>query len=181
MDYSPHYQPEEFMQGIQTVTMEPGDSLMSAAPRLQRNHYGSFFYNRAKYYVIERPSNQLMDIEISRASLHYFDNKLYKVHYLVASDASYELINKLPRFSIRPLNQESANCLKNEPPVLRLTDKTIILNPNLDNYELIWKKQDKVVKWRCLKSQQFFEYSEIDTGYVRKYRELEQYENEQNF
>lgn len=124
LQYSSFYRPQEF-EDVKSVTMGPGDSLMSASTQLYRNLYGSCFNEREKYCVIERPSNELMGTKIFRASLYYFDDKLYKVRYLLSSDVSYKLINSLPRFSIKALSHESTRCLKNEPPVLRLTNKTI--------------------------------------------------------
>jgi hypothetical protein len=175
-EYEPFYRPEDFRDGLKTVSMALGDSIKSAPPELLKNKYGQFFYGRAEYYVIESPTNKLMNSKVLRTVLSYFDSKLYKVQYIIAKDISYELINELPTFSIVTYNHESRNCLQNEPPVLRLSNKSLFLNPGITDYELRWKGEKTIVKWRCSKSRNLFEYSELDAEYANKFYELEKYE-----
>ena len=174
--YEPFYRPEDFLDGVKTVTMSLGDSIKSAPPELSKNKYGQFFYGRAEYYVIERPTNELMNSKVLRTVLYYFDSKLYKVRYTIAKDLTYELINTLPTFSIVTYNHESRNCLQNEPPVLRLSNRSLLLNPGITDFELRWKGEKTIVKWRCSKSRNHFEYSELDADYANKFYELEKYE-----
>ncbi len=175
-EYQPFYQPEEFLDGIQTVTMALGDSLHLAPQKLAKNKYGSFYYGRAEYYVIENPSNELMDAKVLRSLLYYFDKELYRVQYIVGKDVSYDLINSLPNFSIVTFNQESRNCLNNEPVVLRLSNGKLMLNPGITDYELRWRGEKNIVKWRCAKSRNYYEYSELNANYAVKFYELEKYQ-----
>jgi hypothetical protein len=175
-NYEPFYRPEEFTDGVKTITMTLGDSISSAPSELTKNRYGQFFYGRAQYYVVENPTNELMDTKVLRTILYYFDSKLYRVQYIIANDVSHKLINTLPNFSIVTFNHESRSILHNEPPVLRLSNKSLMLNPGLTDYELRWRGEETIVKWRCAKSRNYFEYSEVNADYAEKFYELEKYE-----
>ena len=175
-EYQPFYQPEEFIDGIQTVTMALGDSIEAAPTELSKNKYGDFYYGRAEYYVVENPTNELMNTKVLRSMLYYFDKKLYRVQYILASDVSYDLINALPTFSIVTYNTESRNCLNNEPAVLRLSNGKRLLNPGLNDYELRWRGEKTMVKWRCAKGRNYYEYSELSANYAEKFYELEKYQ-----
>lgn len=175
-EYQPFYQPEKFIDGIQTVTMAPGDSIDTAPTKLSKNKYGDFYNGRAEYYVVENPTNELMNTKVLRSMLYYFDKKLYRVQYILASDVSYDLINALPTFSIVTYNTESRNCLNNEPAVLRLSNGKRLLNPGLNDYELRWRGEKTMVKWRCAKGRNYYEYSELSANYAEKFYELEKYQ-----
>jgi hypothetical protein len=169
-DYKPN---EKFKRGVRTVEMSLGEEVAPDRAALKKNLYGKFFNDRAEYYIVENPRNTLMESPIHRATLYYFDGKLYRVKYLVAEDKASQLMRSRPRFSIRALTQMGKQALATEPAVTQSSDGTIRVNPLVDDYELIWKDQDMIVKWRRVKAEKNYEYSEYNTAYVTKYRELQ--------
>lgn len=163
----------KFSNGLKTIDMALGQPVAIAPASLKRNLYGRFFNDRAEYYIIENPSNTLMQSAIKRAILYYFDGKLYRVKYQLSEDKSSQLIRSRPSFSIRGLTERSRDILAAQSPVKRNSVGNYEINPSVDDYELTWRSDDIIVKWRRVKSEKFYEYSEYSAEYTSKYRELQ--------
>jgi len=172
--------PEPFTsrKGVKNVPIDLGTARTDALQELGKNLYGKFFYDRAEYYIVDRPDNKLKGKEVLRATLYYFDGNLYKVKYLLADDLSNELINERRKFKIKALDQVSRDVLKRQVIVFK-TDGKLLLNENLKSYELTWDDDQKQIKWRTSMegTGDYFEYTESLGDYKKKYRELEIFEN----
>jgi hypothetical protein len=145
---------------------------------LDQSLYGRFFYDRAEYYIIHRPSNKLMGRDILKATLYYMDGQLYKVKYLLDVDIANDLVNRHRQFKVKPLDEISRSVLKNQAVAFKV-DTVLSLNSNLRNYELTWNRGEKEIRWRTGADghPSLYEYSESLPDYRKKFRELEYFES----
>jgi hypothetical protein len=169
----------KFSNGVKAVDMQVGETFSGVPADLSKNLYGKFFYDRAEYYIIENPANQVWGKGVLKTTLYYFDGQLYRVKHLLADDISQELINDHAQFKVKALDSISRSILKTQAVVFRVDNK-LVLNDNLSRYELTWLKDERQVKWRTSAEGNgtYFEYSEYLADYKAKYKELERFENE---
>jgi hypothetical protein len=168
----------KFSKGVKSVDVEIGDTFTGVPANLSKNLYGKFFYDRAEYYIIENPTNQIWGKGVLKTTLYYFDGQLYKVKHLMQDDISYNLINQRPQFKVKALDSISRRVLKSQAVVFRMDNK-LTLNDNLSHYELTWLKDEKQIKWKTSLegNGKLYEYSESFADYKKKYRELEVFES----
>ena len=133
----------------------------------QENHYGDFYGKRATYYVIESPENRLYNAQVNNIILYFLDGELAKTRYDLNQDIANRLIAELGKFNIRWKDTVDRDIMRNVPVITRSKD-SIRINEQLRNFEMIWRKDEKHIRYEVRKtdSTELFTYSEMKTDYL---------------
>lgn len=145
---------------------------VSEAERIADDMFGSFFCDRALFYVIENPTNDIHSSRASSVTLCYLDRKLMQTKYIVESDIHSSLINRYGKFKIHGLDERNKQILKDEKVVVK-SGGTWTLNPNLDNYEIRWTLDKKEIKYRVSLTGDRYSYVERVSGYDKQFKFVE--------
>lgn len=157
-------------ENILTLNTPPEKSRLGSA----HNLFGKFFCDRASFYIIKNPRNNLYSAQPESITLYYLDDKLSQVQYVMSRDITHRLIWALGNFRIVG-HDEHNRALLESGKILVSTDSTRTLNPELDNYKLIWTFGEKQVTYRVNRRSigEEYVYAERMKDYDKRFREIE--------
>lgn len=105
--------------------------------------------------------------------IDYLDDELRQTKYILNTDIVANLLIKLGSFKIKGLDFRNRKIISDRHIVLK-TEKGIIMNNKLDNYELRWSFGDKEIKYRVTTaSQDKFVYIEKVKNYEEEFKAIE--------
>lgn len=157
------------------LTLQTTPVSMNDQDHIEGNLYGAFHCNRAHYYIIKKPQNKIFSSKTNTITLYYLDSILYRTQYVLQDDITTQLLNELGSFRITGFDFKNRDIIASGSIISR-TEKGIILNKALDNYELKWTFGSKEIRYRVNpESNNRFVYQEREKNYEAKYKNVERY------
>lgn len=154
-----------------TLNTQPGS--VRVPGKLEENLFGKFFCDRAEFYIINHPQNNLYASSVESITLCYLDGELRQARYALSGNVVNRLIRDFGNFSIMGLDIRNREVIA-AGKILRRTDGQLVLNPKLDRYEMRWRFGDKEVRYRVRPDSNFpFVYMERVLGYERELKAIE--------
>jgi hypothetical protein len=142
---------------------------------IRENLFGKFLCDRAEFYIIKNPRNEIYECSPESITLYYLDGKLRQTKYILSSNIVTNLLVELGNFNILGLDSKNKEIVRNRD-VVRKTKKGVTLNESLDNYELKWVFGDKEIKYRVMKgSKNRFIYLEKVKNFEKEFQAIESY------
>lgn len=140
------------------------------------NLFGKFFCDRAEFYIIKNPQNNVFSVKANSIVLYYLDQQLRQTKYILSDDIVTHLINSLGNFSITGLDQRNSKIIMARRVVTK-KDQRWEFNEELDNYELEWTYGDKQIKYKVSPHNYEgpFVYLEKVKDYEKEFKALERY------
>lgn len=162
--------PEELLR----LKNERSDSVGDAT--LKGNLFGRFFCERAEFFVIDNPQNEIYSQIPGSIVLYYLDGELWQSKYEFREDISNRLYKELGRCRIVGLDEKNKKIIGSKE-IRVSTEMGIRFNPELDNYEIKWRIGDREVKYRVekVKDKNRFFYIEKLKDYEKQYNQIEKY------
>lgn len=134
---------------------------------------GEFFDHRLKFFKIQQPKIKIHETPVEELVLYFIDSTLVKMRYQVNEEVGSFLLDSLGLSKFKPLDSISKELLKKKAVYNRITSR---LNPELKNYELIWRNDHSVKRYRVKTFKDStvnrYYYHEL-LGYKKKVKELE--------
>jgi hypothetical protein len=143
---------------------------------IEENLFGKFFCDRAEFYIIKNPVNQIYSTSAESITLYYLDSELCQTKYILNNDIKEVLIKQWGDFKILGLDYKNRDVIKTGEILIKTTNGWT-LNERLNNYELKWTIRDKEIKYR-VKSDKFgkkFMYLEKSKDYEREFKQIEKH------
>nr|HPM29742.1 hypothetical protein [Chryseolinea sp.] len=139
------------------------------------NLFGKFFADRAEFFVINKPTNTLHGSSIQSITLFYLDGQLSKTKYVVADNIAENLVQQFGSFTITGLDQHNKSIIASHTVMIENGIESKRLNPQLDNFEMTWKKGSSQIKYRASKANAMdrYTYTERLSNYEQAYRSVE--------
>ena len=158
------------------LTLKNESSNHHSGDSLRGNLYGRFFCDRAEFYTIDNPQNEIYSQRPATIVLYYLDGELCQTKYELKENIADKLFNELGRCRIVGFDTKnkqiiSANGMRVDSP------SGLRFNPDLDNYELTWNIGDKQIKYRVekTKDESKFIYKEKLKNYEREFNIIAKY------
>ena len=128
--------------------------------------FGSFYEDRATYYVIPNPDRKLYGQSVDRMVLYYLDSEMLKVQYSLSEDIVHQLIRDYGKFRLKALDSASQVLLENNRFWVQ-NEGGIKLSDSLSAYRLTWEIGDKQLVYEAKKDREppVFEFVEKSTAY----------------
>ncbi|MDN4164458.1 hypothetical protein QWY31_03040 [Cytophagales bacterium LB-30] len=115
--------------------------------------FGSFYEDRATYYVIPNPDRKLYGQAVDRMVLYYLDSEMLKVKYSLSEDIVHQLIRDYGKFKIKALDSLSQSLLdKGDFLVHGIQGKQF--SDSMMAYRITWEVGDKQLVYEVHKSQE---------------------------
>lgn len=142
---------------------------------INANLFGKFFYDRAEFYIIKNPQNKIYSSQTESITLFYLDGELSQTKYLLEKDIGSPLLKELGSFRIKGFDLKNRAIITSKNSLIKKEGKEIIINQNLDNYQLEWSIGSKEVIYRVntTNDQKTFEYLEKIKNYEQEYQAIE--------
>jgi hypothetical protein len=157
-----------------TINSEHASQLNQAD--ITDNLFGKFFCDRASFFIIKNPQNEVFESKATSIVLYYLDNELCQSKYILESDITTQLINELGNFKITGLDFRNRELLEVEK-IVRKNSTGWTLNSKLDNYELRWIKGNKEIRYRVTihTGGDRYVYRERAMNYDAEFTQIEKY------
>lgn len=141
---------------------------------VEENLYGTFFGDRAEFFIVNEPESLIHGAKIKTVTFCYLDGELCKSKYVLASDISNKLIRTYGSFKIKGFDFKNRHVIQVEP-VMMDYGKGQELNLNLHNFELTWILGDRHIKMRVNRymADRPFEYTEQLADYNLLFKSAE--------
>jgi len=165
-------EPKRLPQDLQILSISESND--AERPWLDDYRFGKFFQDRAEFFVIQNSNSTIFNTPVNTVVLYYLDGEHCKTKFIVADDISSQLLDEYGNFKIIPLDDETKEVLSKEDIVVTENEKKVI-NRALAKYELLWKLNNKVVRFRVDRGNptEPFVYTEQVPHYDNLYRNLE--------
>lgn len=135
---------------------------------------GEFFDHRLRFFKIDAPKLSIGSASVDEVVLYFIDSTLARIRYTVNHDVSNYLMDSLGVSRFKPLDERSKELLASKKVWNKYKRQ---LHDELENYELVWRKEDAVTRFRVhkntLDSADSFHYYHEMPGYKAKIREIE--------
>lgn len=156
---------------LQTDKTSPGKN-----DTLRNNLFGRFFCDRAEFFVIDNPQNDIYQEKPSSIVLFFLDGELCQTKYELTNNIANRLYKELGRCNIAGLDSKNKKIIDTKKILVKSAGETNI-NDKLDNYELKWIFGDKEIRYRVEKTKDGhkFTYTEKLKRYEKQYNEIEKY------
>lgn len=158
------------------LTLNSASNLDVLKGSVSGNLFGKFFCDRAEFYIIKNPQNNVFSARANSIVLYYLDQQLRQTKYILSDDIVTQLVNSLGNFSITGLDKKNSKIIQARQVVSK-TEQGWEFNSELDNYELEWTYGDKQIKY--IASPHHFEgpfvYLEKVKDYEKEFKALERY------
>lgn len=163
--------PVEFLS-LHEPTEEEGTAVADAD--IAGNLYGKFFNERAEFFIIDNPKNKLHNTAVKSITLYYLDGQLGKTKYILEHDAAERLIKCYGNFKISAHDNKNREILTSGKVLIR-KGEDIVLNQQLDNYELKWTSGNNIIVYKVNLNdeQETYRYVEKRNTYEQNFREVE--------
>jgi hypothetical protein len=141
---------------------------------INENLFGKFFCDRAEFYIITNPQNEIYSARPESITLYYLDGELSQTKYILTEDITTHLIKMFGDFKITGFDLKNKTIIASEQVFIKTQDDWT-LNDNLDNYELKWTIGDKQIKYsvRLNRQRERFVYFEKLKDYENTYSQIE--------
>jgi len=141
---------------------------------IRGNLFGKFFYDRAEFYVIDNPQNNIYTSSTKSITLFYLDGELCQTKYVLESNISSLLIKNFGNFSINGFNLKNRKIIEERQNIFR-EGESQLLNKDLDNYQLKWIFGNKEIIYRVNSASDDtkFEYVEKNKNYEQAFQAIE--------
>jgi|LakMenEpi03Aug12_release.lakeMendotaPanAssembly.Ray.scaffolds.fasta_scaffold843329_1 hypothetical protein len=137
--------------------------------------FGKFFCDRAEFYIIKNPQNEIYSKRPESITLYYLDGELRQTKYILNGDIITNLLHDLGGFKITGLDLKNREIVSAKQ-IITKTKNGFALNSKLDNYELKWTFGDKEIKYRVnADSKDKFVYLEKVKNYEKEFKTIEKY------
>lgn len=142
---------------------------------IDENLFGKFFCDRAEFYIIKNPQYEIYYAKPESITLYYLDGKLLQTKYILSNDIATNLIRNLGNFKITGLDSKNREIITHSNVIVK-TEKGIILNAELNNYEIKWAFGEKEISYRVNAglNDKFF-YIEKVKDYNKEFKAIEKY------
>jgi hypothetical protein len=143
---------------------------------LRNNLFGRFFCDRAEFFIIDNPQNNIYREKPQSIVLFFLDGELCQTKYQLNNNIANRLYKELGRCNIAGLDARNKKIIDNRDILVKSAGETFI-NYQLDNYELKWIFGDKEIRYRVEKTKDGnkFTYTEKLRKYEKQYNEIEKY------
>lgn len=140
------------------------------------NLFGKFFCDRAEFYIIKNPQNNIFSAKANSIVLYYLDQQLRQTKYALTKDIVTQLVSSLGSFSIVGLDNKNRKIVHSKR-IVNKTKNGWTFNSQLDRYELEWTFGDKQIKYRVNPDNHEgqFVYLEKTKDYEKEFKALEKY------
>jgi hypothetical protein len=169
-----HLNNAEVPEGLLTLKNEnPGEVNRDT---LMGNLFGRFFCDRAEFFVIDDPTNEIYSKRPSTIVLYFLDGALCQSKYELEENISDRLFTELGKCRIRGLDARNKMIIAANEIRINSNGSTMF-NPKLDNYELRWTMGDKEIRFRVerIKDRKTFTYTERLKSYEKEMDRIETY------
>jgi hypothetical protein len=157
------------------LTLNTTPESISDQDHIEENLYGKFHCDRAQFYIINNPQNDIYNAKVNSITLYYLDSSLCKTKYILKTDIGPNLIMELGSFRIIGFDFKNREVITTGP-IISETPGGNVLNPALDNYELRWTFGNKEIRYRVNpESTDQYIYLEKEKNYEAKYKNVERY------
>jgi hypothetical protein len=142
----------------------------------RNNLFGRFFCDRAEFFIIDNPQNNIYREKPQSIVLFFLDGELCQTKYQLNNNIANRLYKELGRCNIAGLDARNKKIIDNRDILVKSAGETFI-NYQLDNYELKWIFGDKEIRYRVEKTKDGnkFTYTEKLRKYEKQYNEIEKY------
>ena len=160
--------------GIAKIVKTDSINNDSISVTVEENLYGTFFGDRAEYFIVHEPKNLIHGAKIKTVTFCYLDGELCQSKYVLESDISGKLIRTHGNFRIRGFDFKDRHVIADQN-VMTDYGQGMELNHNLHNFELTWILGDSHIKMRVNRrnADQSFEYTEQLADYNLLFRSIE--------
>jgi len=156
------------------LTLRSENSNETKNDTLSDNLFGRFFCDRAEFYIIDNPQNEIYFQKPTSIILYYLDGELCQAKYELKENIADRLFKELGRCRIVGIDLKNRGIIESNG--IRIKSETgTVFNPELDNYELKWTIGDKEIKYRVEGKKNKFIYTEKLKSYERQYKGIEKY------
>jgi hypothetical protein len=158
------------------LTLQTEKTSSTNSDALHHNLFGRFNCDRAEFYVIENPQNDIYLQRPSSIVLYYLDGELWQTKYALTGDIASRLYKELGKCRIVGLDDKNKKIINAKEMLVRSNGRTSV-NTELDNYELTWIFGEKEIRYRVEKAKDGskFTYTEKLRTYERQYYLIEKY------
>lgn len=157
------------------LTLSTQQKTDSVQENINDNLFGKFFCDRAEFYIIQNPQNEIYATRPESITLYYLDNELRQTKYILTGDIVTQLVNELGNFKIVGLDFKNRNLINSKSIVFK-TEKGVTLNDQLDNFELRWTFGNREVKYSVRAGARAqYVYIEKDKDFEKEFRAIEKY------
>jgi hypothetical protein len=164
---------KEVPEKLLTLNTQP--KIESTQENIDENLFGKFFCDRAEFYIIKNPKNKIYSSSPESITLYYLDGELRQTKYILDGNIVTNLLHDLGGFKITGLDFKNREIISGRQIIIK-TEKGIIMNSKLDNYELKWTFGDKEIKYRVsADSKDKFVYVEKVKNYENEFKTIEKY------
>ncbi len=165
-------EPKRLPQDLQVLSISETNE--AERPWLDDYRFGKFFQDRAEFFVIQNSNSTIFNTPVNTVVLYYLDGEHCKTKFIMADDISSRLLTEYGNFRIIPLDEATKELLSIKDIVVIENEKRVI-NRALTKYELLWKLNNKFVRFRVDKDNlsEPFVYIEHVPHYDNLYRNLE--------
>lgn len=141
---------------------------------IKANLFGKFFYNRAEFYIIEKPQNKIYSTQTESITLFYLDGELCQTKYLLKNNIASFLLKDLGDFIIKGFDLKNRDIISSGQYIIR-DGKKLSLNNSLDNYQLKWAFENKEIIYKVNTANNLanFEYLEKRKDYEEEFKAIE--------
>ena len=145
-----------------------------ASPDVEGNLFGKFFNNRASFFIIESPTNKIHNSGVKSITMYYLDGKLSQAKYVLERNVLDSLVQQYGRFRIKAFDPKNREILASGA-VLVETEEGLVMNDQLDNFEMRWALGDMQIKYRVnlKEGKEPFLYTERLESYEKNFRRVE--------
>ena len=156
---------------LQTDKTSPGKN-----DTLHNNLFGRFFCDRAEFFIIDNPQNDIYLEKPRSIVLFFLDGELCQTKYELGNNIANRLYKELGRCRIAGLDGKNKKIIDAKNILVKSAGETS-LNHQLDNYELKWIFGDKEIRYRVEKTKDGtrFTYTEKLKAYEKQYNQIEKY------
>lgn len=179
LEYQTESDPVSASRVIRTVEDTPVDELQLSISYndltlVNSRNIGEFFDHRVKFFKIDAPNMSIGSSDVNEVVLYFIDSTLARIRYTLNQDVSDFLLDSLGVSRFKPLDDRSKELLASKNVWNKYNNK---LHQDLRNYELVWRKQGSVTRFRVRKDSRdslnsFLYYHEMQ-GYKATIREIE--------
>ena len=158
------------------LTLRSENSNETKNDTLSDNLFGRFFCDRAEFYIIDNPQNEIYFQKPTSIILYYLDGELCQAKYELEENIADRLFKELGRCRIIGIDLKNRAIIESNGILIKSETGTEF-NPELDNYELKWTIGDKEVKYRVERKEDKirFIYTEKLKSYEKQYKRIEKY------
>ena len=164
----------EVPEDLLTLSSQPETN--AADTDIRENLFGKFFCDRAEFYIIKEPQNEIYSSTATSITLFYLDGELGKTTYELNQDIQRDLLKAFGKFSISGRDLKNRDIVASKH-ILIQTEKGPALNEGLDNYELKWTFGNRQVEYRVNvnRENRKYVYTEKVKDYDKSFKEIERY------